>query len=151
MTRSFIITTVHRGSNVVKRDQTRAASLIYFVLDFVYDTIANTFMLTAESKRDIVYDASSLMVEVAGGNKVRQEMATHWFMHGLREAMVLVKYFEANPEDLPVNIDLDDLLFGVIIHDIGKIPSNDPQRWLYGSLTPEERKQHIPLGIQALH
>jgi len=87
-----------------------------------------------------------------------KKVRTRWFAHGLDEGLLATTYLVVHglPRDVaPQNHE--DVAFGFIIHDIGKIESVDPAVWYkhFSEITAEDKKgmqAHVdPYGVKMIH
>lgn len=79
-----------------------------------------------------------------------------WLQHGKDEAAIAALYYLQYPEDLPKDTTLEDVLYGFVIHDIGKPEvSADPTIWhrKRSDLTVSELaalQNHVTAGVALL-
>lgn len=75
----------------------------------------------------------------------------YWLRHGLRMEKVLDRVFKEYPECVPSYVDRQNAQIGAMVHDeAGKGSDANPKRWRLGALGAEERKVHVPAGIEFL-
>lgn len=90
-------------------------------------------------------------------DEAHRQIRTRWFTHGLDQALLALAYIELY--GLPRRVkpqNLEDVAFGFMIHDIGKIEAVKPAVWSkhYSEITQKDKKgmqAHVyPHGVQMI-
>ncbi|MBI3342585.1 HD domain-containing protein [Candidatus Gottesmanbacteria bacterium] len=80
-----------------------------------------------------------------------------WVRHGGHEARIALLYYTRYPGDLDPTFALQDVLLGLLLHDIGKVEAvDDPTVWerKMHEISPKHQdgiRQHVHVGIALLH
>lgn len=104
-----------------------------------------------ETLPGVIGQAREVAVFTAGDDPRRQMFAEYWMGHGFWEGAEFWNITERHQEIVPSGSTVFDIFGGYVLHDIGKVSGRyQPEEWLNGGMTADQKKAHVVDGIAAL-